>query len=125
MEKLESAKTELEKDVRRIINENAEGYENMEGYVSNLLRHGCISGMVGELIYYKDTTAFYERHKYEIWELIIDMADDMGYKNPLEFLATLNGAKDIGNADQFENLLAWFAFEETAKKLAERNGMEV
>jgi hypothetical protein len=123
--KLKGNETALEQEVINIINKNTEGYgcEDVKNYINDLLQSGCASGIVSELIYYKETTAFYNRHKGEIWDLVLDMAEESGYKNPFEFLATLNGSQDIGGGDQFENLLAWFAFEETARKLVEKNNI--
>ena len=34
-----------------------------EGQVAEVVLHGCSGGVVGELIYYADTSAFYEKYK--------------------------------------------------------------
>lgn len=117
---MKKAKSKLEKEVQRIINRNAKGYGSVEKYINDLLDSGCISGMVDKMIRYKDTTAFYRRHKDEIWDLVLYMTKAGGHSNPFEFLSTLNGANNVKGHDLFANLLAWFAFEETARNLLER-----
>lgn len=118
MTKLTTAKTDLEKEVQNIINEEAEG--NVDAYIEDLRQHGCVSGMVRGLLYYKDTCDFYRRHEDEIWNLIVDTQENLGYMDPFSFLAMLNGAKNVRDVTTFKNLLAWFAFEETASKLYDR-----
>lgn len=41
-------------------------YDCVEAFFRDLQQYGCISGMVGRLIYYWDTAAFFERHYDEI-----------------------------------------------------------
>ena len=85
-----------------------------------VLEHGCVSGCVPDLIYYKDTCAFYEKYKEEIWQRLWDSWSDFGGDSVLHFIATFNGANDVGSDDQFRNLLAWWAVEETCLELQER-----
>jgi len=125
MKKITGAKTALERNVQTWLNERAVEYDgNMESVLSDLLEHGCVSGQVGHLIYYKDTLAFFKKHKKEINELIKEILSDTGETISQMF-------RDFDNDDPLcmdtnnQNLLAWFAFEETARKLADRNGIEV
>jgi len=82
--------------------------------------HGCVTGVVGGLIYYSDTTAFFKKFKKEIIDLAKDTADSMG-----ESLgAFLSGLHEWDADDPFcedvynRNTLAWFAYEEIAYRLA-------
>ncbi len=84
--------------------------ENAETYLSDLLQHGCQSGIVSGLIYYTDTKDFFIRHMEEIDELRGELEDSLG--EPLK----------IGTPAY--NWLAWFGYEETARKLAEKLGIE-
>lgn len=96
--------------------DEAKSYE-CDGYLSDLLQHGCGSGIVNSLITYHDTCQFYEDHKGEINELLKGSLHDTGLsvselfgdkwdnKDPL--------AMDINN----QNLLAWFGYEETARSM--------
>jgi len=128
MKKITGAKTKLEKYVQAEINEHAEGYNESgaEGFLNDLLSHGCQSGMVGSLIYYADTLKFYKKYKKEITELLKEMLSDTGYNSPAELFGDKWDKGDIFAEDtQNQNLLAWFGFEETARKLADRNGIEI
>lgn len=44
--------------------------EDAEGILDNILTHGCQSGMVNHLIYYKDTVKYFEKHENEIMEML-------------------------------------------------------
>lgn len=86
--------------------------------LEDLASHGCESGMVGELIYYSDTTAFYERHCAEISALLVEALDNAGCKSPAELFGDKWDSTDPLALDvQNQNLLAWFGFEETAYRL--------
>ena len=114
----------LEAKVKEMILDQAEGDE-VKGWLEDLAQNGCVSGMVSGLIYYNETGKFHDEFEDEIWDLADEMSKEMGNKNILEFIGGLNGAEDIGSMDQLKNLLAWFAFEETARKLADKAGLEI
>lgn len=98
-----------------------EEYETFEEAISYLndVMHGCSSGIVSRLIYYVDTIKFYDDNEDEIENLIENYTDDFGHKNRFEFIGSLNGADNIGDIGQEKNLLSWFAYEETARRLLE------
>ena len=74
-------------------------------FFEDLLQNGCISGMVPSLVYYMDTETFFDKHYHEIMELKKEYEDAIG--QPLDIPYHL------------KNYLAWFAFEETARRLWE------
>lgn len=78
-------------------------------WMVDLLRHGCASGMVPGLIYYVDTHLFFDRHYYEIEDLRQEYEDMTGF--PLHI------------KDDLKNELAWFAYEETARLIADKLGI--
>jgi len=80
-------------------------------FFSNLLQHGCISGMVGSLCYYIDTRNFFDAHYDEIEALREEYEDNIG--EPLQI------------KNDLKNFLAWFGFEETAYQMALVLGLEV
>jgi len=127
MKKIKGANTRLERVVQKTINQHSEGYENgATGYLEDLMQHGCQSGMVSGLIYYSDTLKFYKAHKKEIKALLVETLEQTGYTDPIGLFGdkwdkTDPFADDTNN----QNLLAWFAFEETARILADRNGIEI
>lgn len=77
----------------------------IETFFSDLLNHGCQSGMIGSLIYYTDTHKFYDRHYYEIENLREELEEEFG--EPLRPKGDL------------KNWYAWMAFEETARSVAD------
>ena len=83
--------------------------------IRDTAEHGCSGGTISELIYYADTSAFYEKYQDEIWRRLGDMADDLGEDSILHLIATFNGAKDVGSPLQLKNLLAWWAAEEVCR----------
>lgn len=117
--------TKLEKSVKRIILNNVE-----KGYVcsffEDLMRMGCISGMIGELIYYHDTVKFYKKHKEDINNLLYELLGSCGFNCPEELFGDKWDIEDPLCIEQTnQNLLAWFAFEETARTIAMNLGLEV
>jgi hypothetical protein len=89
--------------------ESAENYqdpdnEGIKSFFQDLMRGGCASGMISELIYYKDTHAFYNRYYDYIEDLRTQHEEDFG--EPL----TIKG--------DLKNFLAWYGYEETAYKIA-------
>ena len=118
--------TKLERKVARWINEQAKDYDSgAEGVLKDLFYGGCQSGMVGKLIYYADTVPFYKRNMSEIDAMLKDAMSDTGLQ-PAELFGDKWDSDDPLARDTFnQNLLAWFGFEETARKLADRAGLEV
>lgn len=116
--------TKLERAVAKWLRSRGRDYDDgIEGAARDLFYGGCASGIVGGLIYYRDTLAFYKRHASEIDSMIKAFCDDTG-----SALSSLNGwddsdplARDTSN----RNLLAWFGFEEAARKLCDEAGIEV
>ena len=83
--------------------------------IKDVVQHGCSGGTISELIYYADTSAFYEKYKEEIWRRLSDMADDLGCDSILHLIVTFNGSKEVGSHLQLKNLLAWWAAEEVCR----------
>ncbi|SFD42096.1 hypothetical protein SAMN05216238_101262 [Lentibacillus persicus] len=92
--------TELEKAVKEIV----EKQEDKESFVKDVLEHGCVSGIVPELVYYEDTHEWFDKYYEDIEDLRIEVESSIG--EPLK----------IGNND-LKNWLAWFSFEESCRKL--------
>lgn len=117
--------TALERNVAKWAKSLAPDYNSgIEGVFKDLFYGGCQSGMVGHLIYYCDTIKFFKKHRREISAILAEYIED----GVLESMADLNGwdkedplALDTNN----QNLLAWFGFEEAARRLCDRAGLEV
>jgi hypothetical protein len=83
--------------------------------IEDVTRHGCQGGTISELIYYHDTSAFYQKYKEEIWNKLEDTRADMGLDSILKLVATFNG--HVGSDLQLQNLLAWWAAEITCQEI--------
>ena len=94
-------------------------YDDKTAIFSEVLDHGCQSGIVSSLIYFSDTTKFYDNHKAEINALLYDLMAETGIYNPSELFGDKWDREDPLALDVLnKNLLAWFAFEETLRQIA-------
>ena len=80
-------------------------------FFTDLLNNGCACGMIGGLIYYRDTERFFDKYYDKIEELRQETEENTGM--PLRIEGFL------------KNWLAWFGFEETAYRLVNELGLEV
>jgi len=120
--------TPLERAVARSLNRKAKYYKTtgLPGLLKDL-QHGWESGIVSHLIYTQDSVPFYKRHRREICALVSEQMKSTSADSP----AQLFGAERWDTDDPFaldvvnQNLLAWFGFEETARVLAARAGIEI
>lgn len=91
-------------------------YEDEKGALLDIQSSGCVSGLVPDLIHYRDTLAFFERNKEEINKLLKEQGDESG----VHVLPLLKGYDDedpLCLETTNQNLLAWYGFEEVARKL--------
>jgi len=90
--------------LRAYVASEALEYDDPQSFFTDIMAHGCISGMVSSLIYYTDTHAFFDNHYDAIETLRQDTEENLG--------------QPIIIKNDIKNTLAWFAFEETAYRLA-------
>ncbi len=110
-EKLQEIIDTKNESIRKEVAQEALEYCDIKSFFSDLLFHGCASGMIGSLIYYVDTHKFYDTHYNEIEEIREEYEDSIGES------LKING--------DLKNFLAWFAFEQVAYELAQELGIEV
>ena len=84
-----------------------EGYE-LQDVITDVLNHGCASGIVGALTYYYQTKEFFINNMEDIFELYNEYVQEFG--------------GGLGFEIDF-NSLSWFAFEEVTRQIA--NEMEI
>lgn len=84
-----------------------------------------ISGGVGGMIYYNETSAIYDQHKEELWDLLSEMSESCGYKTPLELIASFIGAKNVWDDLQFKNLIVWACAEHCAREILDEIGAKL
>ncbi len=85
--------------------------------IREITLHGCVSGVVSELIYYSDTIKFYDYFENEIWDRLDAAATNIGASDIISFIGTYLDTKHIGSLVQFKNALAWWAVEDTANDM--------
>lgn len=83
----------------------------------DMVEHGANVGF-HSITYYSDTVSLYDRFVDDIWEMLWSDAEQYG-QTILEFIASFNGAKDVGGDEQFKNLLVWYACEKLAYQITE------
>ena len=92
--------SELKDNVIDIILNHIDDYENPITFLEEVLQYGCISGMVGELIYYNETKCFFIKHMEEIFDIYNEIKDNL--------------------SSEFEvdaNNLSWLAFEHVVNEI--------
>ena len=106
--------TRLQRFARRWINEKADDYNgDAQAVINDLMKGGCASGMVGELVYYRDTLPFYLRHRVEINTMLAETLSESGCKLK-ELLNCWDESDPLALEMHNQNLLAWFGFETAA-----------
>lgn len=106
--------TNLQRNVIMDLLENAdlsdndtteESNEKILTYMTDIVNHGCVSGVVSSMIYYADTEKFFDENVDDILSLIEEKKQDLG-----EFLFN-------SNFEINRNNLAWWAYEVTVSDL--------
>ena len=112
------SESKLEKKVINIILSRQSDYNSITDYMREILDHGCSSGIVGELIYYNDTLAFYTKYKNDINIMLQETMEEMGsYSLKDIFGKNFDDSDPLLQETSNQNLLAWYAMEETTRKL--------
>lgn len=120
------AKTPLEKAVLRSLNRHAESGYPIASVLKDLMYGGCASGVIGDMIYYTDTIKFFKKHKKEIGALFQESISDFG-QSPAEMFARSGWDPDdpLAMDTNNQNILAWFGYEETARNLGRKMGLDL
>ena len=100
---------ELRNEVMSILEGMVDEDMSLMDVCNEVIIHGCISGIVTELIYYYQTEEFFDRHKKAINELAHEMSEEI-YGNPYEIYKHFT-------YECSKNTLAWFAFEEVTSQI--------
>jgi hypothetical protein len=92
-----------------------QGQKEESFLISDIAKHGCAGG-IGGLVYYRETSAFYDDHEAEIWAMVSDAADAAGILNGLMLY---NICKNPDSLEILKNDLVWWAVELAAQDLLE------
>ncbi|MFW6174067.1 MAG: DUF7222 domain-containing protein [Elusimicrobiota bacterium] len=121
LERLEGLKeytdNELEDYVIDYVLENYDTPESAENFILDVQEHGCVSGIVNELISYYDTIQFYDEYKKEINYLLSKTLSSTGLSIKELFGDKWDEDDPLALERINQNLLAWFGFEETLSKI--------
>lgn len=90
--------------IKACVAQEALEQDNIRNFFNDLSNYGCVSGMIGSLIYYNQTHQFFDTYYEQIETLRLQYEEETGLQIQL------------GN--DLKNTLAWFAFEETAHNVA-------
>ena len=120
--------TKLEKHVRCWLNSHSQSCK--EASIESALRdlsHGCSSGIVSHLVYYVDTNKFFLKYRDEISTLLASALGDTGCDLPGLFGDNWDECDQLANEPYGinRNTLAWFAFEESANRVADMGGIQL
>ena len=109
---------ELTKRVCDYVIDEWNDYNDKKHIFTDVLYHGCQSGMVGFLIWYSDTTAFYKKYIEEINALLYNVQSSTGLYSMKDLFGKKWDEEDpLAIEDYNQNLLAWFGFEETLRNI--------
>lgn len=103
MEGLKEDATSLRSEVLDILEnhiEDCENFEDVKKFMEDLRSYGCVSGMIGELVYYSDTRNFFIENLDEIQDYLNDLIQEHVY--------------NIGEFDY--NEIVWVVFEAIANE---------
>lgn len=111
LRELRSTDSKIKQEIIDHVLEYYQSDDEVICFFRNLLKSGCESGMVSNMVYYSDTHAFFDRHYCEI--------EDLRYENLENYGEPMLIRLDL------KNHLACFAYEEIAWRLADELGIEV
>ena len=97
---LDNTESELKKAVLESLIDKVEECESNEeiiNMVNDILTYGCASGIVLDMMFYRDTESFFDTHSEEIFDLLNESISE--------------GLTDANNIKFSKNNLAWWAYE--------------
>jgi hypothetical protein len=94
---------------------------SIEATFTDLYEHGCVSGMIGEMIYYKDTEQFFDKYEQEVQEKLVEYGYDRTHDKYVQFLEIEYLSED--DATYEKNEFAWFLFESVAFEIGSELGI--
>lgn len=91
-----------------------ESYDNKEQFDEALAKYGCISGMVGELVWFNQTTELFDNFEDECNDWLEELTEETGM-NPFELFHNWDVAI---NSEHNKNTVIWAMFEEYVESRA-------
>ena len=111
LKKVNQFNTKLEKRVINDLLNTGLSTEELKDHIKDIVQCGCISGIVLSLIYYSDTTRFFNCYRQEILTMLTDPD-----KNIYSEYTYLLDQKKYSVSEK--NDLSWFAYDNTVIRIA-------
>ena len=111
LKKVNYFNTKLEKRVINDLLNTGLSTEELKDHIKDIVQCGCISGIVPSLVYYSDTTKFFNYYRKEILAMLQDP-----YKNIYSEYTYLLDQKKYSISQK--NDLSWFAYDNTVIRIA-------
>ena len=111
LKKVNQFNTKLEKRVINDLLNTGLSTEELKDHIKDIVQCGCISGIVLSLIYYSDTTKFFNCYRKEILSMLQDPD-----KNIYSEYTYLLDYKKYSISEK--NDLSWFAYDNTVIRIA-------
>lgn len=91
---------------------------NLKDYQEDIANHGADAGFP-KITYTSDTCKIFDRFSEQIWDMAVEDAEMMGYKNVAAMIAEFNRSDMLDSIDSFKNLMVWYACEQLARQLTD------
>ena len=111
LKKVNQFNTKLEKRVINDLLNTGLTTEELKDHIKDIVQCGCISGIVSSLVYYSDTTRFFNCYRQEILTMLTDPD-----KNIYSEYTYLLDQKKYSVSEK--NDLSWFAYDNTVIRIA-------
>ena len=111
LKKVNQFNTKLEKRVINDLLNTGLSTEELKDHIKDIVQCGCISGIVPSLVYYSDTTRFFNCYRQEILTMLTDPD-----KNIYSEYTYLLDQKKYSVSEK--NDLSWFAYDNTVIRIA-------
>ena len=111
LKKVNQFNTKLEKRVISDLLNTGLTTEELKDHIKDIVQCGCISGIVSSLVYYSDTTRFFNCYRQEILTMLTDPD-----KNIYSEYTYLLDQKKYSVSEK--NDLSWFAYDNTVIRIA-------
>ena len=89
---------------------------NLHEYAADIASHGADAGYP-KITYTAHTVKIFDKFADEIWDMAVEDAEAMGYKNVAAMIAEFGRSDMLSSIDSFKNLMVWYACEKFAQQL--------
>ena len=91
---------------------------NLKEHAQDIASHGADAGYP-YITYTAHTVKIFDKFADEIWDLAVEDAEAMGYKNVAAMIAEFGRSDMLSSIDSFKNLMVWYACEKFAQQLTD------